>query len=143
MDKHSISLLNEIISLYGNDHINANTVAREMGSDYQIALMKHGNKVSGNIYSISNKLLEMDTETEKSTYSDKITDFIHNDNLVPSFDPNYVPFGCYNEVLTVIKSNVFLPIYIVGESGNGKCHSFANKIKIRVKKDVFDKHFNK
>ena len=119
MDKRSISLLNEIIRLYGNEHINANTVAREMGSDYQIALMRNGTKVSGNIYSIPNVLLE-DVVEEKSNYSDKITDFIHNDNLVPSFDPNYVPFGCYNEVLTVIKSNVFLPIYIVGESGNGK-----------------------
>lgn len=142
MDKRSISLLNEIIRLYGNEHINANTVAREMGSDYQIALMRNGTKVSGNIYSIPNALLE-DVVEEKSNYSDKITDFIHNDNLVPSFDPNYVPFGCYNEVLTVIKSNVFLPIYIVGESGNGKCHSFTNKIKIRVKKDVFDKYFDK
>jgi len=117
MDKRSISLLNEIRQNFGNENIKVVDVTRELGSEHQLALVKFGKKVAPNIYTIEG---EYENEKETPDYSDKITDFIHNDDLVPSFDSTYVPFGCYNEVLTVLKTNVFLPIYIVGESGNGK-----------------------
>lgn len=40
--------------------------------------------------------------------------------LVPSIKSQYRPFGCYSEVLTIIKSGNFFPTYIVGETGYGK-----------------------
>jgi MoxR-like ATPase len=39
---------------------------------------------------------------------------------VPSRDPNYVPFGYYDDIKTIIKSEKFYPVYITGLSGNGK-----------------------
>ena len=46
----------------------------------------------------------------------------HNptENLVPSKDPLYVPFGNYNDVYSIIKSGMYYPAFITGLSGNGK-----------------------
>jgi len=42
------------------------------------------------------------------------------DNLVPSVDPTYVPFGFYKDLTKVLKSLNFYPTFISGLSGNGK-----------------------
>ena len=46
----------------------------------------------------------------------------HNptENLVPSKDPLYVPFGNYNDVYSIIKSGMYYPAFVTGLSGNGK-----------------------
>ena len=46
----------------------------------------------------------------------------HNptENLVPSKDPLYVPFGNYNDVYSIIKSGRYYPAFVTGLSGNGK-----------------------
>ena len=41
-------------------------------------------------------------------------------NLVPDKDPNYVPFGNFNDVKKIIGSKMFYPTFITGLSGNGK-----------------------
>jgi AAA domain (dynein-related subfamily)/CbbQ/NirQ/NorQ C-terminal len=41
-------------------------------------------------------------------------------NLTPSTDPNFVPFGDYRIIFNLVKSGSFFPVYISGESGNGK-----------------------
>ena len=41
-------------------------------------------------------------------------------NIVPSVYPNYVPFGQFSDVKSIIKSKVFYPVFITGLSGNGK-----------------------
>jgi AAA domain (dynein-related subfamily) len=42
------------------------------------------------------------------------------DSFVPDRDPNYVPFGFYNDLKGIIDSKIFYPVYITGLSGNGK-----------------------
>ena len=42
------------------------------------------------------------------------------ENLVPSKDGNFVPFGNFSDVKKVIKSKIFYPTFITGLSGNGK-----------------------
>ena len=42
------------------------------------------------------------------------------ENLVPSKDPNYVPFGNFSDVKKIINSGMFYPTFITGLSGNGK-----------------------
>lgn len=42
---------------------------------------------------------------------------------VPKKDPSFVPWGNFGEIKTIIKSGVFLPTYIQGETGNGKTFS--------------------
>ena len=41
-------------------------------------------------------------------------------NLIPRKDPNYVPFGNFNDVKKIVKSGIFYPTFITGLSGNGK-----------------------
>lgn len=40
--------------------------------------------------------------------------------VIPAVDANYVPWGFYEELRTIITSGHFLPVMIVGPSGNGK-----------------------
>ena len=46
----------------------------------------------------------------------------HNptENLVPTKDPLYVPFGHFGDVYMIIKSGRYYPVFITGLSGNGK-----------------------
>jgi len=44
-------------------------------------------------------------------------------NLVPSKDDNYVPFGNFSDVKKIIQSGIFYPTFITGLSGNGKTFS--------------------
>ena len=41
-------------------------------------------------------------------------------NIVPEKDPNFVTFGDYSSVKSIIASKKFYPIFITGLSGNGK-----------------------
>lgn len=41
-------------------------------------------------------------------------------SLVPERLPTYVPFGCHKDLLSVVKSRKFYPVFISGLSGNGK-----------------------
>ena len=60
------------------------------------------------------------------------------ENLVPSKDPNFVPFGNFPDVKKIIQSGIFYPAFITGLSGNGKTFSVeqacakANRELIRV-----------
>ena len=44
-------------------------------------------------------------------------------NLIPSKDSNYVPFGNYSDVKKILQSRIFYPTFITGLSGNGKTFS--------------------
>ena len=44
-------------------------------------------------------------------------------NLIPSKDDNYVPFGNFTDVKKIIQSGIFYPTFITGMSGNGKTFS--------------------
>lgn len=42
------------------------------------------------------------------------------ENLVPINDKNYVPFGFFRDLESILKSKVFYPVFITGLTGNGK-----------------------
>ena len=42
------------------------------------------------------------------------------ENLVPINDNNYVPFGFFRDLESILKSKVFYPVFITGLTGNGK-----------------------
>ena len=42
------------------------------------------------------------------------------ENIIPSGDPSFVPWGHYKDIKSVIKSGIFYPTFITGLSGNGK-----------------------
>lgn len=49
-----------------------------------------------------------------------VVDFTNTKSLIPSRDKNFVPFGNYDDVESIIKSGIFYPAYISGPTGNGK-----------------------
>lgn len=121
------SLLEQIIAEYGDEEVKSSQVTKELSSKHLNALMKYGQKKSHGVYS----LVDYDINYEKTqsapvvediaAYNNsQITDFIHNENLIPEVDSNYIEFGCYRPVLRIVKGMAFLPFYITGESGNGK-----------------------
>jgi len=57
---------------------------------------------------------------EKTAKAPAVEPVIHDRNLVPDKDPNYVPFGNFSDVKRIINSNMFYPTFITGLSGNGK-----------------------
>jgi MoxR-like ATPase len=63
--------------------------------------------------------LTVKKQPNMSTLKSKISDIL-TDNLVPTKDKTYVPFGFYDRLKKIIGSEIFYPVYIVGLSGNGK-----------------------
>ena len=43
-----------------------------------------------------------------------------SDSAVPDEWPDYVPFGFYKDMMNIIKSRMFYPVFVTGLSGNGK-----------------------
>ena len=54
--------------------------------------------------------------------SNVVTD-LETENLIPKIYKNYVPFGHYGDLIKIISSKIFYPIFITGQSGNGKTMS--------------------
>lgn len=89
------------------------------------------NKISRGLYrvpqtvSMAAQVIPMSQkETVKSGNKiSNVTTSLEEENLVPSIYKNYVPFGHFNDLLAIIASNKFYPIFITGHSGNGKTMS--------------------
>jgi MoxR-like ATPase len=61
-------------------------------------------------------------QNSKNRISSVVTD-LEVENLVPNVYKNYVPFGNFDDLIQIIGSNQFYPIFITGQSGNGKTMS--------------------
>jgi len=61
------------------------------------------------------KIENTETKTEAAYVVSSLTG-----NIVPEKDPNFVTFGDYSSVKSIIASKKFYPIFITGLSGNGK-----------------------
>jgi MoxR-like ATPase len=61
--------------------------------------------------------------------------------LIPAKDSNFVPFGNYTDVESIIKSGIFYPAYIVGPTGNGKS-TMVEQICAKHKKPLIRVNLN-
>ena len=50
----------------------------------------------------------------------KMQSIVNDERSFAKIDPTFVPWGAYNDVTKIIKSEMFYPVYISGLSGNGK-----------------------
>jgi hypothetical protein len=90
------------------------------------------NRVGRGMYRVPNpNLIEMQANVvpmrkpvEQSNHKivNVITD-LDSANLIPSPYRNYVPFGDFEDIVSIVKSNRFFPVFITGHSGNGKTMS--------------------
>lgn len=74
------------------------------------------NKVGRGLYSIAggNAVPKEDSYAIKQVVSNSDYDY------VPAKDENYVPFGNFRDIETIVKSKIFYPTYVAGPTGNGK-----------------------
>ena len=63
-------------------------------------------------------LVTIQPEPAKTLTQAKLT--VEVDNLIPTADPTYIPFGFSRDLTKIIKSGIFYPTFISGLSGNGK-----------------------
>jgi len=90
------------------------------------------NRAGRGLYKVPNATISMATvismkkpEPEfdsKKRITNIVTD-LETENLVPQVYKNYVPFGNYDDLVAIVQSNQFFPIFITGQSGNGKTMS--------------------
>ena len=67
------------------------------------------------IFAVAKKTIESSKEVLNTIITPKTAI-----SLIPDSNPDYVPFGDYAIVRNLVKANSFFPVYITGESGNGK-----------------------
>ena len=56
-------------------------------------------------------------------------------NLIPKKDLQYVPWGHFKDIKTILQSNIFYPIFVTGLSGNGKT-SMIREVCAKLKRDL-------
>jgi MoxR-like ATPase len=66
--------------------------------------------------SVTNNVVKIDTVKSESSNLDA-------KSLIPIRDSNYVPFGNYKDLETIISSKQFYPTFVTGPTGNGKSTS--------------------
>lgn len=88
------------------------------------------NKLSRGVYKVP-ALVEMagqvipmrKVEVKETTKISSVSTDLETESLIPTLYPNYVPFGHYDDLIRIIASKKFYPIFITGHSGNGKTMS--------------------
>lgn len=70
-----------------------------------------------------------------------IVDFHNTESLIPNKDKNFVPFGNFDDVESIIKAGIFYPTYISGPTGNGKS-TMVEQICAKHKKPLIRVNLN-
>ncbi len=95
-------------------------------------LKEQSNRASRGMYWVPNlsaKVLPMakpendKTEMKSSHRITNVTTDLETENLIPSVYKNYVAFGNFDDILNIVKSEQFFPVFVTGHSGNGKTMS--------------------
>tara|TARA_Y100000782_G_scaffold112475_1_gene142776 strand:+ start:193 stop:1464 length:1272 start_codon:yes stop_codon:yes gene_type:complete len=56
-------------------------------------------------------------------------------SLIPKTDPQYVTWGHFKDIKTILQSKVFYPVFVTGLSGNGKT-SMIHEVCAKLKRDL-------
>jgi len=56
-------------------------------------------------------------------------------NLIPKKDPQYVAWGHFKDIKSILESKIFYPIFVTGLSGNGKT-SMIREVCAKLKRDM-------
>ena len=105
--------------------INALVKKKAIKNPYWLKSDKY--KVGRGIYTLNVDSVESDTTTVDTTdtkiSNDTKAAYIVSsltDNVVPQKDTDFVKFGNYTDISSIVKSKKFYPVFITGLSGNGK-----------------------
>lgn len=78
------------------------------------------NKISRGLYAIPGGNINSAPIAVEEVVAPTIVDALDPSSLIPKRDTNYVPFGNYKDLETIIVSKMFYPSYVSGPTGNGK-----------------------
>ena len=90
----------------------------------------------GDVIKTTIKPLEVKTPVKVEETSSVMAYHNPTENMVPSKDPLYVPFGHFSDVYSIVKSGKFYPVFITGLSGNGKTF-MVEQACAKAKKEFF------
>jgi hypothetical protein len=96
------------------------SVAREIGiSDAQAKKFTESNpRVRWGVYKLEGLVVPFQKKEDKIMTS--VASIMNDEVFVPQKDESFVSWGHFKDVVSVIKSSIFYPIYVTGLSGNGK-----------------------
>lgn len=96
------------------------SVARKLGiSEGKAKKFTESNpRVRWGVYKLNGLVVPFEKKEDKTMAS--VTSIMNDEVFVPHKDQSFVSWGHFKDVVSVIKSSIFYPIYITGLSGNGK-----------------------
>lgn len=91
------------------------------GKDWK-DLMTPDNRVKIGTYDLSSMLQPVETNNSVINISPvaKMQSIVNEEKTFAKADPTFVPWGAFNDVVKIVKSEMFYPVYVSGLSGNGK-----------------------
>jgi hypothetical protein len=100
------------------------TTARAMGytgKDFY-PLLTTDNRVKIGTYDLATFLRSIDIPSNVVDIKDaaKMQSIVNEEKTFAKADPTFVPWGAFHDVVKMIKSEMFYPVYVSGLSGNGK-----------------------
>jgi len=124
----------DALNMLGKDTVSRQEIrgiCRELGVSAQWFTKEDSNRVGRGLYKVPNaatinmqaQVIPMPKDTKTSSRIQSVVTDLEIENLVPPVYKNYVPFGNFNDVSSIIKSKQFYPVFITGHSGNGKTMS--------------------
>lgn len=66
------------------------------------------------------KTIEADRKVVDISSAAKMQSIVNEEKSFAKADPTFVPWGAFHDVVKMIKSQMFYPVYVSGLSGNGK-----------------------
>ena len=95
--------------------------------DYWGPICNATNRVRNGTYDLSTMLEnvvvdipKMNQQVSNQTSAAMVSSVTNNEKTFAKADPTFVPWGSYNDILRILKSEMFYPTYVSGLSGNGK-----------------------
>lgn len=99
------------------------------------------NRVGRGLYALPTNTVIPAIKKEIKPIQKNITSILNDTSLVPKVDKNFVPFGNYKDLESVIKSGIFYPCYVYGPTGNGKS-TMVEQICAKHKKPLIRVNLN-
>lgn len=83
------------------------------------------NRISRGVFKVpqGENAVEMTAKVLPLKKIDNVKTELEQQNLIPEVYSNYVSFGNFNDLVSIIQSKQFIPVFITGNSGNGKTMS--------------------
>jgi MoxR-like ATPase len=143
MNDNQIKLIEALTAKGYSDEIDRKTlieVGREIGVSTTWLEKNDTFKVSRGVY----KIPKLDQELSQKPVTPKNSDRSDNivpirDNMVsfvPPVDQMFVRFGQYKDIESIIKSQIFYPVFVTGLSGNGKTFMIEQACA-KLKREMF------